>query len=202
MIVIHRGKCWQSAGPCLKSSAADRSVLLAGEKTHRESPRHRWHWPSHTPPTAASGTNQNLRAKAEQRVSKQTDDDVFIGLFWIYSTVMQSSCPAHYGQQTPPFYKSGCFKDTVKSNVAETELNYFTLMYPNYILNVALPSVHLHCHVLSLRMMHFSNQKHVILQFKVRYPQIWIYQGSPPPKKNINNILTFAFVSPYILFYL
>lgn len=72
MIVIHQGKYWQSAGPCLKSSAADHSAPLAGEKTHTESPQHRWHWPNHTPPTAASGTNQSLRGKAGQEVNKQT----------------------------------------------------------------------------------------------------------------------------------
>lgn len=73
LCVIHLGKYWQSAGPCLRSSAADHSVLSAAEKTHRESRRHRWHWPNHTPPTAASETNQNLRANTEQRVRKQRD---------------------------------------------------------------------------------------------------------------------------------
>lgn len=63
MIVIHQGKYWQSAGPCLTSSAADRSAPLAGEKTHTESPQRRWRWPNHTAPTAASGTNQSLGAE-------------------------------------------------------------------------------------------------------------------------------------------
>lgn len=71
MIVIHQGKYWLSEGPCLKSSAADHSVLLAGEKTHTESPRHRWRWPNHMPPTAASGTSQNLRAKTKEEVNNQ-----------------------------------------------------------------------------------------------------------------------------------
>lgn len=88
MIVIHRGKYWQSAVPCLRSSTIDRSALLAGEKTHTGSPQRRWHWPNHTPPTAASGTNQTLGAKAEQTVDRQREalsvresPGVFVDLF-------------------------------------------------------------------------------------------------------------------------
>lgn len=88
MIVIHRGKCWQSTGPCPRSSTIDRSVLLAGEKTHTGSPQRRWHWPNHTQPTAASGTHQTLGAKAEQTKDRQREalsvresPGVFVDLF-------------------------------------------------------------------------------------------------------------------------
>ena len=63
--VIHPGRCWQSAGPCLRRSAADHSELLAGGRTRRESPRRRWRWPNHKPPAAASETHRSLRGKVK-----------------------------------------------------------------------------------------------------------------------------------------
>lgn len=71
--VLHRGKCWRWAGPCPRSSAADRSAPSAAEKTRRGSPRRRWRWPSRTRPAGASGTDQNLRAEPERTGNKHRE---------------------------------------------------------------------------------------------------------------------------------
>lgn len=63
MMLNYQEICWQSAGPCLKNSSADRSEQWAGEKTHTGSPQHHWRWPNHTQPAKSSETNQNLKRR-------------------------------------------------------------------------------------------------------------------------------------------
>lgn len=141
--LTHQGKCWQSAGPCLRSSAANHIVQLAGERTHRESPRRRWHWPSRTLTTVASQTNQNLRANTRYLLDilspcKHIQDSFRknqpTSIAWAASLYHTRTCNMQYFFYNPEQNMSGYirFTNIIKPSFAESVLlfriKYVSLM--------------------------------------------------------------------------